>query len=166
MKKIKVIIDGREIETELSEDQIDKIVNNAETQSAFAKPNFQDEYCYISGGGRITRDVWIDHKVDRDRYATGNVCKNGDIMRQRALHEKLDRLLWRFNGEAGGCDECWDGARCHYEIYQNTLNGVFCVAAKDRLKPSSVYFPSSQIAQRAIDEVVIPFVKQNPDFVW
>lgn len=76
---------------------------------------------------------------------------------QRALHESLSRLLWRFS-------ESNDG-RGPYSIGKDHAGGNLHVVGSsyDYLDAT---FVSTEVAQRAIDEVVDPFIKANPDFKW
>ena len=93
-------------------------------------------------------------------------------MEQRALHETLSRLLWRFSMQHDGDKIDWNNYSRykHFIVYDyldkkfkidfiNTMHGC-------TLKSSAVYFDTSKIAHRAIDEIVLPFMKEHPGFVW
>ena len=87
-------------------------------------------------------------------------------MEQRALHETLNRLLWRYSKEHGG-DYEWNNETAHYAISMNTENGVFIVDYFERDKFNGVvYFKDESTAQSAIEEIVKPFMAGHPEFVW
>ena len=55
--------------------------------------------------------------LDEKFYENGNYCTDKDLMRQRALHETLSRLLWRFACENGELENEWNGENYHYELF-------------------------------------------------
>lgn len=60
----------------------------------------------------------------------------------------------------------WDNsANVHYFIAKE--DDKFIVAHAIILKSQGVvYFPSEEVAERAISEVVKPFMTEHPEFVW
>ena len=54
-----------------------------------------------------------------------------------------------------------------YRIIFNNYNKEFSIY--DNLQEINIeapYFNTKEIAQRAIDEIVLPFMKEHPEFVW
>ena len=94
--------------------------------------------------------------IDEGRYSVANYCADKKIMRQRAMYETLSRLLWRFSEQNGG--------KGMFGI-ANKGNGSFCSMIENYryLEPT---FKTANIADRAIVEIVKPFMKAHPDFVW
>lgn len=45
-------------------------------------------------------------------------------------------------------------------------NNKFDIDASATYKQQGVYFSTSRGAKRAIEEVIKPFIKEHPDFVW
>lgn len=123
-------------------------------------------YYYISGGGDIFSDVDSNTDASRTLYKVANYCTNKSLIEQRALHEILNRLLWRFNEMHGG-DVQWDGDKEHFYIFYNEITNKYIVGCYAHVKAQGViYFPSLKLAQEAIETVVKPFVAKHPDFVW
>lgn len=60
----------------------------------------------------------------------------------------------------------WDGFNYHCYIYLDYPDGKFHVGGTCVYKSAEVWFSSYVSAERAIKEIVEPFVKEHPDFVW
>ena len=59
----------------------------------------------------------------------------------------------------------WDGKNSHWAIRYNDNRNKFCPYHQDGYKARDVYFSSEEGAERAIKEVVEPFMKEHPEFV-
>ena len=128
------------------------------------KPNAV--YYYIDINGEVEDDWDIGgHCIGESTFDVGNYCRDESRMKQRALHETLDRLLWRYSEQHGGDPE-WDGANNHWYIWFNYGDGEFATSFTYTAKYSQPYFCSSEVAEAAIKEVVDPFCKAHPEFVW
>ncbi len=133
----------------------------------FSRAEKAGTYYYITAAGhcRWAKDTGSD--TDYNLYKVGNYCKQRHIMHQRALHEILNRLLWRFSMENGEGENPWDNTHQHYYITYKYIQNEFGTAPMMwRRNVGSIYFPSEDIANRAIEEIVKPFMKENPTFVW
>lgn len=129
-----------------------------------------NSYYAISSYGEVLSTFDDGNKRDDLHYAVGNYCRDEQLLQQRALHETLNRLLWRFSMENGEDKNPWDGNNWHYGIssaYQTDDKLEFCTySAKHAKSPGTIYFPSTEIAEQAISEIIMPFIKEHPDFVW
>lgn len=94
---------------------------------------------------------------------------------QYKLHEQLNRKLWDFVQANGGCFSKEE--RRNKNIYKYYIWSVGSDAGAFRLAvdysasaeytPLGVtFFRSEEIAQKAIDYIVKPFLNEHPDFVW
>lgn len=94
--------------------------------------------------------------TDNSLFEKANYCTDKAIMEQRALHETLSRLLWRFSEQNGG--------KGMFGIADKG-NGNFCSMIENYryLDPT---FKTADIANRAIKEIIKPFMIEHPDFVW
>lgn len=82
-------------------------------------------------------------------------------------HNSLRNLLRLFAFENKCQDhKSWDNSgNVHYFIAKE--DDEFIVAHAIILKSQGVvYFPSEEVAERAIYEVVKPFMIEHPEFVW
>lgn len=152
-----VMIDGKKFTLNAKQSkEILHSVQNANLGSSFLRVNKNENYFYIDSTGTLVFET-EGYGDDAKRFAVANYCTDKGLMEQRALHESLSRLLWRFSESNGG--------RGPYSIGKDhaggNLHGVG--SSYDYLDAT---FVSTEVAQRAIDEVVDPFIKANPDFKW
>ena len=102
----------------------------------------------------------IDDKI----FSVGNYCRNKELMEQRALHETLSRLLWRYSVEHDGEIICY-GLDWLYEISYNIRNHEFEVMwTSTRIDEGAVLFKKEETARNAIKEVIKPFLEEHPEF--
>lgn len=129
------------------------------------KRKTEDLYYYISDFGGINSTGDIRAWSDERRYNEANYCRDRDMMAQRALHETLSRLLWRYSEQHGGDPE-WDDYNEHCSIVTQDGPMDFTVVSTHYVKESTVYFGDYDIARAAIEDVVKPFCEAHPEFVW
>lgn len=166
-----IILDGKKFEmedslVELLRGVVKKEVEKEKEKSPFTRVSKGENFWYISIVGTPYLGTDFGNKVDDSCYNTANYCTDKELMEQRALHETLNRLLWRFNEMHGG-DVQWDGDNQHFYIFYNEITNNCLVSSYAHVKAQGViYFPSEKLAQEAIETVVKPFVAKHPDFVW
>ncbi len=165
----KIIIDGKEYE--LSAELVEKIKAEVAEQEKKKRENLKEpfgrvhneRYFLINGNGRVsTMSADTNTPTDEELYAIANYCRDKGLMEQRALHETLNRLLWRYSETHGdqmfakqhAISRTWDDD----EFYT-----LFCVSGKQQ---GTVFFSSHDVAVAAIEEVVKPFLAAHPEFVW
>lgn len=137
-----------------------------EKKGPFEKVNSNSTYFYINDYGILEED-YDTYPEDEYRREVANYCTDKGLMIQRALHETLNRLLWRFSMENGEGENLWDCCNTHYEIYWSYDLASFNICCNVTTKsPASVYFPTRELANQAIDEIIIPFIEKHPEFVW
>nr|DAW09716.1 MAG TPA: hypothetical protein [Caudoviricetes sp.] len=90
-----------------------------------------------------------------------------DFAKQIALHQLLYRKLLKFSYD-NGCEDTaeWNGANEHWLIIYHKLDDDFTIMNMEASKELSVFFSTEEGASRAITEVIRPFMKEHPDFVW
>lgn len=118
------------------------------------------DFYYISGDERLmTNKEYPWHCAD-GYYDCGNYCTDAELLRRRALYEKLERCLWRFSMENGGSGD-------YYPIL-NRENRRWTISNSpmQRFGPS---FKTREACARAIEEVIKPMldgVAEEEIFVW
>lgn len=126
-----------------------------------------DKYFYITTQGNVMNDFDVDNFTNDCHYNVANYCKNEEMMKQRALREVLDRRLWRFSMQNDGDKIDWENyGKNKYIIMFDFTKKDFFVNTYSSIKNFSIYFYSKETAQRAIDEILKPFMEEHPDFVW
>lgn len=166
----KIIIDGKEYELSydlakmLKAEVAEQEKAKGDLKSPFEREE-DDTYYFITASGNVSYDTDDKLSTDDDKYNVANYCRDRGMMEQRALHETLNRLLWRYSETHGG-DAPWDGSQAHFYIYWE-IDPKFCTCMTYRYKEQgTVYFREVATAQAAIDEVVKPFMAAHPEFVW
>ena len=162
-----IVINGKK--AELTEEQLEKL--GIEVKDDCFKRKIGELFFYIDydGAVKLTTDNgdYYDEERGEPVYVVANYCRDRKIMEQRALHETLDRLLWRFSMQNDGDKLDWKNmAQFRWRIYFNCFTDEFCATVATYTKDIGPYFVSKEVAQRAIDEIIKPFMKENPKFVW
>lgn len=165
----KIIIDGKEYE--LSDDlavQIKAEVALQEmarqmSESPFARMR-SDDYYFITAEGCVFTGCETGTIADDERYEAANYCRDKKLMEQRALHERLNRLLWRYSETHGG--DAWDTGIGGFYIRRWTDDGFKAFFCGDGKMNGVVFFADRATAEAAIEDVVKPFMEAHPEFVW
>ena len=151
------------VKLELTPEQVAALTAGQVKDDLFER-RYNAGYYYIDYGGNVESDTDEEGLTDDGCYDVGNYCRDEEKMKQRALHETLDRLLWRYSEQHGGDPE-WDGKNGHWNIFREPDNQFRCDLWASR-KRGGPYFHSKEVAKAAIREVVEPFCKAHPEFVW
>ncbi len=87
---------------------------------------------------------------------------------QDALHDELNKKLRKFSYENGGLDIDLSNPNTdkYHLTFNSYMNNIGCEIANIYIGLGEIYFKSGKIADRAIEEIVKPFMKENPQFVW
>ena len=167
MKEIKLIIDGKEVKP--TEEQLKQLGIELEgkRKNPFDRVGGDDKYYYAIVSGDVLRRVDINDKTDRRLYNAINYFNDKTFAEQVALHQLLYRKLLKFAYDNGFEDtEEWNGENSHWAIRYDDNCNKFCPYHQEGYKARDVYFSSEEGAKRAIKEVVEPFMKEHPEFVW
>lgn len=159
-----ICINGKK--AELTEEQMKALGIELPKVSPFERAPRMGNYYFITDMGNVNQYHDMHDVHDEYRYKEANYCTDKTIMEQRALHETLNRLLWRYSMEHGGSKIDWDNKDTRkYRIVYN--NGTFSVAHSwTIINNGCVHFTSKTVAEDAIATIVVPFIKDHPDFKW
>ena len=119
-------------------------------------------YVYVDDEGFPIRAKEKGIECDNWRFLHHNYYSNEEFAGHQALRELLNRKLMKFSYENGGADiDTTDS----YKIFTNYEGEIdWChTRVPDILTP---VFISEEVAQKAIEEVVKPFIKEHPNFKW
>lgn len=97
-----------------------------------------------------------------------NSFNDENFANQVYLHELLNRELLKYawDNEAEDREWSWNGKQ-HYYIFFDYSSLFFMIAHNTICKSQGiVYFSKEEIAKKAIKDVVEPFMKEHPEFVW
>lgn len=156
-----ICINGKK--AELTEEQMKALGIELPKANPFERVNVCDTYYMIMGSGEI--DMIFEHNVptNHKHFNAANYCTDKAIMEQRALHEALNRLLWRFSMTHNGHE--FKYRKANYFIYYDHEFNRFKVESNSAYQTvGAIYFATKEIAQQAIEEIIKPFMKAHPEF--
>lgn len=160
-------INGKKIE--LTDEQVEQIKNAGVVKdNPFEEAKKGQEYFYINIFGDVDKKKETLCRFDDELFLTANYCTDKKLLEQRALHETLNRLLWRFSMTHGGDEIDWSNVdNLKYYIFYNHKIKSFGVEGSSFWQHSTeCYFLDRQTAEQAIKAIVMPFMEQHPEFVW
>ena len=169
MKEIKLTIDGKEVR--LTDEQAKalklELLLKMKSSNPFERVEKYAEYYCIKGTGEIYDYCEDGGSFDSTLYSESNYFNDKQFAKQVALHQLLYRKLLKYAYDNEFEDTAkWDGQHAHWAIRYNESCNEFCSYYQDGYKARDVYFSSKDGAERAIEEVVKPFMKEHPEFVW
>lgn len=133
----------------------------------FERKYGESYYCIERSNGGVFEAIDKSTALALERYNVANYCRDKKLMEQRALHETLSRLLWRYSMQHDGDKLDWNNIeQVKYYIYKNCFDNDFVIGDNSFHKKNDVYFYSKDIAKKAIIEIIKPFMNVHPDFVW
>ena len=167
MKEIKLTIDGKEIQ--LTDEQLKMLGIELETKrkNPFEEVNRFEDYYFVEKNNEVHAYMNTDSSVDDQMYTSANYFNDKNFANQVALHQLLYRKLLKYAYDNEFEDEEWNGTNMHaYIIYNFTRKDYDIRWTRDEKEPGTVYFKTPTRATAALNEVVMPFVKKHPEFVW
>ena len=161
------VINGKRIE--LTDSQVKTLGVEVKTKrrNPFEEVNRFEDYYFVEKNNEVHAYMKTDSSVDNQMYTSANYFNDKAFAEQVALHQLLYRKLLKFSYDNGYEDtEEWNGGNEHWAIRYNSYRNEFRLYYQDGYKAHEVYFSSEKGAKRAIEEVVEPFMKEHPEFVW
>ena len=164
MKEIKLMVDGKEVQ--LTEEQL-KLLGFEVRKNPFERAVKGGRYFYINVHGVVRQHYDVEDPYEEKAYEVANYFTDEVFANQVALHQLLYRKLLKFAYD-NECEDTaeWDRENAHWTIRYDDLRNEFCPYYQDDYKTRDVHFSSEEGAERAIEDVVKPFVKEHPEFVW
>lgn len=135
-------------------------------KNPFKRVDEGEVYYCINLSGNVYMHYDNRHVLDEGLYDVSNYFNDKAFANQVALHQLLYRKLLKFAYENDCEDREWGTKYEHWRIYYDIASDKFDIDVNDAFKYQGVYFSTSRAAKRAIEEVVKPFVKEHPEFVW
>lgn len=159
-----IVINGKK--AELTNEQI-KLLGIKVRKNPFERVSKNDSYYNISNRTRIMSYTEREDETDQGLYNAVNYFNDFQFANQVALHQLLYRKLLKFAYD-NECEDTkgWNGTDGHWTIRYNDSSACFRAYYQERYKALDVYFSSEEGTIRAIKEVVEPFMKDHPEFVW
>ena len=160
-----IVINGKK--AELTEEQLKALGIKKERKNPFEKVDDGKFYSYIDAYNNVDTYKQCGDEDDDMLFKTTNYFNDKEFANQIALHQLLYRKLLKFAYDNGYEDtQEWNKTNVHWCILYNYNTNEFTVDCFGTYKYDGVWFSSDLGAKRAIKEIVEPFVKEHPEFVW
>lgn len=159
-----IVINGKKMD--LTDEQLKRLGIEVR-KNPFERVAKGDVYYMVGEYGDINNLTEDGDYTDQYLYNNVNYFNDEAFANQVVLYQLLYRKLLKFayNNEFEDT-AVWNEAAEHFCVYYDIKNKCFDVNLNCNDKGAHVYFNSRQGAERAIEEVVKPFMKEHPEFVW
>ena len=149
--KAKLIIEGKEIEIEISEEEYKKLQPSETGYERVAKDS---DYFYVNIRGDVGTGIDNYYCADDKYYESANYYSSEIVAENNARADKLLRQLRRFSVEHRKYKANFNSinAKRFYIIYQCEINEIKPYHTSYAIYFGAIYFDSEETAQAAIDE--------------
>ena len=152
--KAKLIIEDKEIEIEISEEEYKKLQPSEEKKTGYERVTESSVYFYVSYNDKVDTTVEDCCDVDNECYESANYYSSETVAENNARADKLMRQLRRFSVEhrerGVNLNDTNTKKYCiYYDYGNNTLGTAFTLCAKTF---GTIRFDSEETAQAAIDK--------------
>ena len=133
---------------------------SAEKRNPFERVGDGKSFYFISGNGDVMTLKENSLCFTGKYHNCANYCTDAELLRRRALYEKLERCLWRFSMENGGSGNYYP------VLHRITRRWSITCTEVQRFGPS---FKTHEICARAIEEVIKPMldgIAEEEIFSW
>lgn len=162
-----IVINGKKVE--LTEEQLKAlgIEDGLARNNPFGKITDYDYYYYIANTDVVNFTQNIDSIVDKDLHNNANYFNDEDFANHVMLHQKLYRKLLKYAYDNDAVSDWTNPYSRKYFITKYTKANKIDVGWALTFKHNCVvYFNSEEVTKQAIEDVVKPFMKEYPEFVW
>ena len=152
--KAKLIIENKEIEIEISEEEYKKLQPSEEKKTGYERVAESDIYFYDNSRGYVETGCEDCYDVDDEYYESANYYSDKTVAKNNARADKLMRQLRRFAVEHRKCGVNLNSTKTEkyyicYDCARDELGTTFSFYARIF---GTIYFDSEEIARTAIDE--------------
>ena len=151
MKKAKLIIDGKEIEIIIPQEQLDKLFP-PKKKTGYERVDDEEHYYYIHHDGKIELALENGVYSDEVAYDNANYYSDKTVAENNARADRLMRQLRRFAVEHREEEIDWRNSdQTRFYIYNSVKNGLTISGVNFIREFGAIYFDSRETAQLAID---------------
>ena len=152
--KAKLIIEGKEIEIEISEEECKKLQSEEEKKTGYERVPESDVYFYANSRGYVETACEDCYDIDDECYESANYYSDKTVAKNNARADNLMRQLRRFSVEHRECGVNFNDTDTKkycidYDYDDGELRISFVFRSK---KFGAIYFDSEETTQAAIDE--------------
>ena len=174
IKQIERILEDKKVkmmgvEIELTKEQVKEFEKMIKPKNPYERVGVNEEYYSLElrrGESYIVNHTYYNDVCSKEYYANCNHISNKNFAEQVAMDLNLQQMLRKFTYENGWSEELWeiDDLSKFYIVFTG-YDKCWRVACSDyHQNPFAVYFKEYKTAELAIEEVVKPFCKENPNY--
>lgn len=160
-----IVINGKR--AELTKEQLKQLGIKEEYRNPFTRVGKNEIYFTLNGLCPLKE---VNDNFDDDRFKDGNYFNDKNFAQQAYWHMLLNCRLLKYAYEHSSevTKEDWtsDAGMRKYFIMYHPKEKYYSLASGIYNKSNDVYFKTEIVARHAIDDVVKPFMKEHPEFVW
>ena len=152
--KAKLIIENKEIEIEISEEEYKKLQPSEEKKTGYERVPESDIYFYTYPSGCVETTCETCYDIDDECYESANYYSDKTVAENNTRADKLMRQLRRFAVEHRECEVNFNNINTekyymYYDYDDNELGVRFVFRTRNF---GAIYFDSEETANAAIDE--------------
>ena len=152
--KAKLIIEGREIEIEISEEEYKKLQSSEEKKTGYERVAESDIYFYTYPNGCVESTCEDCYNIDDECYESANYYSDKTVAENNTRADKLMRQLRRFSVEhrERGVNFNDTNAEKYYMYYDYGDDELAVSLVFYSRNFGAIYFDSEETANTAINE--------------
>lgn len=152
--KAKLIIEGKKIEIEISEEEYKKLQPSEGKKTGYERVPESDIYFYAHSGGYVGTASEDYCNIDNEYYELANYYSDKTVAENNARADKLMRQLRRFAVEHRECGVSFNdtNAKKYYICYDYASDELEVSSVVFSKNFGAIYFDSEETANAAIDE--------------
>ena len=152
--KAKLIIEGKEIEIEISAEEYKKLQPSEEKKTGYERVPKSSIYFYTHSSGYVETNCEDYYNIDDEYYESANYYSDKTVAENNARADKLMRQLRRFSVEHREREVSFNDTNIekyymYYDYSDDELGVSFVLRTRNF---GAIYFDSEETAQAAIDE--------------
>ncbi len=155
-----IVINGKKMD--LTEEQLKRLGIEVR-KNPFERVDDGGRYFYINVHGEVHQHYDVKYPYEEKLYDVSNYFINEAFANQVALHQLLYRKLLKFAYD-NRCEAMEESNQYYVNYCPSTKS--YTVQIDCGFRAFGTHFSSYEATERAINEVVEPFVKEHPEFVW
>lgn len=139
-----------------------KSKSKPEKRNPFERVKEGESFYFIGGDERLMTNEGYPWDCVDGYYDCANYCTDAELLRRRALYEKLERCLWRFSMENGGSGN-------YYPILDRATRRWTVTVTNTEIQRFGPSFKTYKACARAIEEVIKPMldgIAEEEIFSW
>ena len=152
--KATLIIEGKEIEIEISEEEYKKLRPSKEKKTGYERVLPDNEFYYTTSRGCIESGIDAYDYIDDEYYESANYYSSPIVADNNIRADNLMRQLRRFSVEHRKYKTNFNSINANrfYIIYQCEINEIKPYHTSYAIYFGAIYFDSEEATQAAIDE--------------